>query len=151
MKLSENQYNHFKVLLDTSELMNESELAIQEKVVPGVINHGLFVLSNKEVLKNRKVYNKGKNKSYTSSPDESGFSSIKHHSLERNPELVEFVQQFKTKHHILLDLIYTGKMLFGLFDMIKNSYRFDNKTIVVVHTGGIQGNKGFEERLNIII
>jgi 1-aminocyclopropane-1-carboxylate deaminase/D-cysteine desulfhydrase-like pyridoxal-dependent ACC family enzyme len=68
-----------------------------------------------------------------------------------SPELVEFVQQFKTKHHILLDLIYTGKMLFGLFDMIKNSNRFDNKTIIAIHTGGIQGNKGFEERLNIKI
>lgn len=66
-------------------------------------------------------------------------------------ELVEFVQQFKIKHHILLDLIYTGKMLFGLFDMIKNSNRLDNKTIIAVHTGGIQGNKGFDERLSIKI
>ncbi len=66
-------------------------------------------------------------------------------------ELIEFVQQFKKKHQIPLDLIYTGKMLFGLFDMIKNSNQLDNKIIIAVHTGGLQGNKGFEERLGIVL
>ena len=73
-----------------------------------------------------------------------GFAKVK-------PELIDFIRDFKTKHNILLDFIYTGKMLFGLYDMISNSNQFDNKIIVVVHTGGIQGNKGFEERLGIKI
>lgn len=67
------------------------------------------------------------------------------------PELVQFIQEFNKKHNIPLDLIYTGKMVFGLFDMMKNSNQFDNKTIIVVHTGGLQGNKGFEERLGIVL
>ncbi len=67
------------------------------------------------------------------------------------PELIEFVRQFKAKHDILLDLIYTGKMLYGIFDLLKNTNQFNNKTIIAIHTGGIQGNKGFEERLNITI
>jgi 1-aminocyclopropane-1-carboxylate deaminase len=65
------------------------------------------------------------------------------------PDLVEFVQAFKKDYNIVLDFIYTGKMLFGLFDRIKNTNQFDGKRIVVVHTGGIQGNKGFEERFGI--
>ncbi len=73
-----------------------------------------------------------------------GFAKVK-------PELVDFIRSFKENHNILLDFIYTGKMLFGLFDMIKSSNQLDSKTIIVVHTGGIQGNKGFEERLNIVI
>ncbi len=73
-----------------------------------------------------------------------GFAKVK-------PELVSFIKRFKKEHHILLDFIYTGKMLFGLYDMIKNSNQFDDKRIIVVHTGGIQGNKGFEERLKITI
>lgn len=64
-------------------------------------------------------------------------------------ELIDFVKLFKEKHEVLLDLIYTGKMLYGLFDQIKNTSNFDNKTIVVLHTGGLQGNKGFEDRLGI--
>lgn len=67
------------------------------------------------------------------------------------PELVHFVKAFKKKHGIVLDFIYTGKMLFGLFDKIKNTSQFDGKKIVVVHTGGIQGNKGFEDRFGITL
>ncbi len=61
------------------------------------------------------------------------------------------MKNFKKKHAILLDLIYTGKMLFGLYEIIKGSNHFNNKTIIALHTGGLQGNKGFEERLGIII
>lgn len=67
------------------------------------------------------------------------------------PELIRFIQQFKQKYSIPLDLIYTGKMLFGIYDMLQNSNQLDGKTIVAIHTGGLQGNKGFEERLGIIL
>lgn len=66
-----------------------------------------------------------------------------------NQELVDFVNEFKQKHHIPLDLIYTGKMMFGIYQLIKMTNQFNGKKIVVVHTGGLQGNKGFEERLGI--
>ena len=67
------------------------------------------------------------------------------------PELVDFVRDFKKNHNILLDFVYTGKMLFGLFDMIKNTDKLNGDKIVVVHTGGVQGNKGFEERFGIVL
>jgi 1-aminocyclopropane-1-carboxylate deaminase len=67
------------------------------------------------------------------------------------PELVDFMKAFKKEYGIVLDFIYTGKMLFGLFDMIKNTSQFDGKKIIVVHTGGLQGNKGFEERFGITL
>lgn len=66
-------------------------------------------------------------------------------------ELVDFVQSFKRDNGIELDLIYTGKMLYGLYDMINSSSQFDNKKIVVVHTGGVQGNNGFKERFGVEI
>ena len=65
------------------------------------------------------------------------------------PELITFLQEFYKKHKIKLDLIYTGKMMFGLYDLIQTADVFNGKTIVVVHTGGVQGNIGFEERLEI--
>tara|TARA_B100000809_G_scaffold34084_1_gene29897 strand:+ start:5597 stop:6484 length:888 start_codon:yes stop_codon:yes gene_type:complete len=67
------------------------------------------------------------------------------------PDLIEFIRKFNVKHNILLDFIYTGKMFFGLYDLIKNTNQLDNKTIIVVHTGGIQSNKGFEERFGITL
>lgn len=66
-------------------------------------------------------------------------------------ELVGFVNDFKQKHHIPLDLIYTGKMLFGIYHIAKTTEQLNGKKIVVVHTGGLQGNKGFEERLKIVL
>lgn len=66
-------------------------------------------------------------------------------------ELVDFINDFKQKHQILLDLIYTGKMLFGIYHIAKTTEQLNGKKIVVVHTGGLQGNKGFEERFNLVL
>ena len=66
-----------------------------------------------------------------------------------NNELVNFVNEFNYKHNIPLDLIYTGKMMFGIYQTIKTTNQLNGKKIVVVHTGGLQGNKGFEERFGI--
>ena len=60
------------------------------------------------------------------------------------PELIDFVNDFYQNHSIPLDLIYTGKMLFGIYEMAKMSAFFNGKKIVAIHTGGLQGNCGFE-------
>jgi len=64
-------------------------------------------------------------------------------------ELISFMKTFKEKHKVTLDFVYTGKMLFGIYDLITTTNQLDGKTIIAIHTGGIQGNKGFEERLGI--
>ncbi len=43
-----------------------------------------------------------------------------------------------------MDYIYTGKMMFGIFDLINKNYFEKGKTIVVIHTGGLQGNSSFD-------
>ena len=66
-----------------------------------------------------------------------------------SPELIEFIGQFKTEFGIELDAVYTGKMFFGLFDLISKG-AFDKGTrIVAVHTGGLQGNAGFPELASV--
>lgn len=64
-------------------------------------------------------------------------------------ELVDFVNAFKAKHQIPLDLIYTGKMMFGIYKLAETTEKLNGKKIVVLHTGGLQGNKGFEDRFGI--
>ena len=56
------------------------------------------------------------------------------------PELLQFVQDFKQKTNIEIEPIYTGKMLFGLFDLIDKGYFAANSQILAIHTGGLQGN-----------
>ncbi len=56
------------------------------------------------------------------------------------PELLQFIRDFKTSQGIELDFIYTGKMVLGIYEMIKNDYFAQGTKILVVHTGGVQGN-----------
>ena len=62
-----------------------------------------------------------------------------------NAELLSFKNDFEEQFSIPLDYVYTAKMMFGIFDMIKNNYFKENSTIVAIHTGGLQGNVGFEK------
>ena len=64
-----------------------------------------------------------------------------------NEELIAFINQFKLRNDIQLDPIYTGKMMFGIFDMIKNGYFSKGSKILAIHTGGLQGIKGMNTLL----
>ncbi|WP_299253205.1 1-aminocyclopropane-1-carboxylate deaminase/D-cysteine desulfhydrase [uncultured Lacinutrix sp.] len=64
-----------------------------------------------------------------------------------NNELITFINAFKALNNIRLDPIYTGKMLFGIQDMISKSYFPKGSKILVIHTGGLQGIAGMNNRL----
>ena len=64
-----------------------------------------------------------------------------------NDILVNFVNNFKSNYDISLDPIYTGKMFFGLFDLIEKDYFLKGTKIMAVHTGGLQGINGMNDRL----
>ena len=66
-------------------------------------------------------------------------------------ELVHFINEFKRNSGIPLDPVYTGKMMFGLFDLIKKGAFGRGKKILAIHTGGLQGIKGFNERFGNLI
>jgi 1-aminocyclopropane-1-carboxylate deaminase/D-cysteine desulfhydrase-like pyridoxal-dependent ACC family enzyme len=57
---------------------------------------------------------------------------------------VNFIKLFELENGIPLDYIYTGKMMFGIYDLIKKGAFKKGHTIIAVHTGGLQGNAGFE-------
>lgn len=64
-----------------------------------------------------------------------------------NEELINFVNYFKKTTQIQLDPIYTGKMVFGVLQLIKNHYFSDSSKILMIHTGGLQGIEGMNEKL----
>lgn len=63
------------------------------------------------------------------------------------PELIHFMNQFKEETDILLDPIYTAKMLFGIVQMISKNEIPNGSKILAIHTGGLQGIEGFNARL----
>lgn len=64
-----------------------------------------------------------------------------------NDALISFINAFKLATSIPLEPIYTGKMLFGLFDMIAKDQFKPGTRILVVHTGGLQGIAGINQQL----
>jgi 1-aminocyclopropane-1-carboxylate deaminase len=63
--------------------------------------------------------------------------------------LVEFINEFNAEHNIPLDAVYTGKMMMGILDLISKDYFLKGSSILAIHTGGLQGNKGMSERLGV--
>ena len=55
------------------------------------------------------------------------------------PELLQFIQDFEQQYDIPLEQIYTGKMLLGLTDLIKQGEFPVDHRILVIHSGGLQG------------
>ena len=56
-----------------------------------------------------------------------------------NAELLALMESFKDEFGIQLEQVYTAKMFFGLFDLIRKGYFAKGSVIVGVHTGGLQG------------
>ena len=62
-------------------------------------------------------------------------------------ELIAFINQFKDLHTIPLDPIYTGKMMYGIYDLIEKGYFPKGSKILAIHTGGLQGIEGMNQKL----
>ena len=67
------------------------------------------------------------------------------------PELLKFIQTFASSKGILLDPVYTGKMFYALYDLIKENYFLPGSKILAIHTGGLFGILGMSEKFNQII
>ncbi len=64
-------------------------------------------------------------------------------------ELLQFKTQFEMEHNIPLDYVYTSKLFFAVNDLIsKNKIRVNCK-VLIIHSGGLQGNQGYEQRYRL--
>lgn len=63
----------------------------------------------------------------------------------KTPELVGFMNFFYRHYGIGLDFVYTGKMVYGVFDLIERGYFPEASRILMIHTGGMQGNLSLPE------
>jgi 1-aminocyclopropane-1-carboxylate deaminase/D-cysteine desulfhydrase-like pyridoxal-dependent ACC family enzyme len=63
-----------------------------------------------------------------------------------NEKLNDFCKSFEEQHRIIIEPIYTGKMLYGIYDLILSNFFPPGSTIVAIHTGGLQGLEGLKQR-----
>ncbi|MFY0713563.1 1-aminocyclopropane-1-carboxylate deaminase/D-cysteine desulfhydrase [Seonamhaeicola sp. NFXS20] len=64
-----------------------------------------------------------------------------------NSELIKFINNFKIQNNIPLDPVYTGKMMFGIIDLINKGFFKKGTKILAIHTGGLQGIDGMNSVL----
>ncbi|HTE33159.1 MAG TPA: pyridoxal-phosphate dependent enzyme [Chryseolinea sp.] len=51
--------------------------------------------------------------------------------------LSDFMDQFTTTHHVPLEHVYSGKMFYGIFDLLQKGFFRPGCSILALHTGGI--------------
>lgn len=97
----------------------------------------------------KKYVSKNNNWSLNSGYNFGGYAKI-------SEELITFINNFKNETGIPLDPVYTGKMMFGIVDLIKNDRFIKGTKILAIHTGGLQGIDGMnsylkEKKLPLIV
>lgn len=55
-------------------------------------------------------------------------------------QVISFMNRFYEDFNIPLDFVYTGKMAFGVMDLADRNYFPPGSNILLIHTGGLQGN-----------
>lgn len=58
-------------------------------------------------------------------------------------ELLQFMNVFESETGILLDPVYTLKMMYGINQMVDNGAFESGQKLLAIHTGGLQGRRGF--------
>ena len=58
-----------------------------------------------------------------------------------NPILIEKMNWFYNQHQMPTDFVYTGKMILGFYELLRNNSIQKNSKILLIHSGGLQGNR----------
>ena len=60
---------------------------------------------------------------------------------KKTDELISFMNKLFTDEQIPTDFVYTGKMFYAVYDLIEKDYFPRESKLLLVHTGGLQGNR----------
>lgn len=55
--------------------------------------------------------------------------------------LLDFMNALFQQSQLPTDLVYTAKLLYGLMDLLNKNYFSANSRLLVIHSGGLQGNR----------
>ncbi|MBS1920363.1 MAG: 1-aminocyclopropane-1-carboxylate deaminase [Bacteroidetes bacterium] len=61
------------------------------------------------------------------------------------PELITFMNNFYKQTNIPLDFVYTGKLIFAVFDLVQQNFFPPKSKLLLIHSGGLQGNASLEK------
>lgn len=62
------------------------------------------------------------------------------------PELIDFMKSFVSSQGVLIDPVYTAKMMYAIDDLSKKDYFRKEEKIMAIHTGGLMGILGMKDK-----
>lgn len=60
---------------------------------------------------------------------------------KKTTQLIAFMNTFFDRFHIPTDFVYTGKLFYGVSDLVRKGYFGKKASLLVIHSGGLQGNR----------
>jgi 1-aminocyclopropane-1-carboxylate deaminase len=98
---------------------------------------GICVLKNAAYLENE-ILSLIKNNGNLSDKNFEIFWDFHHGGYaKKTPELIKFIEQFAVEHQIRLEHVYSGKMFYAFYELLKTKIE-NNSTVVLIHTGGLR-------------
>ncbi|HEY6505168.1 MAG TPA: pyridoxal-phosphate dependent enzyme [Chitinophagaceae bacterium] len=64
---------------------------------------------------------------------------------KHKPALIEFMNDFYRQTGIPSDFVYTGKLFYAVNDLAKQGFFPAGSRLLLIHSGGLQGNKSLEK------
>ena len=64
---------------------------------------------------------------------------------KHNPALIDFMNDCYKKMELPLDFVYTAKLMYGARDLATKGKFEPSSKILVIHSGGLQGNRSFKK------
>lgn len=64
---------------------------------------------------------------------------------KHTPALLSFMNEFYKQATIPSDFVYTGKLFFAINDLVSNNYFKQGSKLLVIHSGGLQGNRSLSK------
>lgn len=64
---------------------------------------------------------------------------------KHNPALIDFMNDCYKKMELPLDFVYTAKLMYGVRDLATKGKFEPSSKILVIHSGGLQGNRSFKK------
>jgi 1-aminocyclopropane-1-carboxylate deaminase len=125
-----------QVLVGINVLKGENQLVhdVSQMLLKSGLNEGIELMGN-EALESSQIEHSCITDRYAFS-GYAGFDKL----------LIEFKADFEKEFKLPLDHVYTTKLFYAAFDLLKNKKLRKGASVLLVHSGGLQGNEGFEKR-----
>lgn len=123
-----------------------SALSNKQKIIGVVVLKGAKEIANSLAIQYQNIFAEkmSSNASFLHDYHLGGYA-------KNSAKLIEFMRVFYSQTGIMTDPIYSGKLFYALVDQLSKQSNQPAKKIIALHSGGLAGIKGFEQRYKLSI